>query len=79
MKNFPAKFPALNAGANGKLRLLWIGCGSDDKLLNSNRQLCDWLQSKGIRYTWVELPGQHSYRVWRRDLAQFVPLLFRGE
>lgn len=77
MTNFPALFPSLDAGANKKLRLLWIGCGNDDKLLKSNQQLCDWLQDKGVRYTWVELPGQHSYRVWRRDLAQFAPLLFR--
>ena len=79
MTNFPTLFPALDAGANQKLRLLWIGCGSDDKLLESNRQLCDWLQVKGVQYTWVELPGQHSYRVWRRNLAQFVPLLFQGK
>jgi enterochelin esterase-like enzyme len=70
-------FPALGPGANQKLRLLWIGCGSEDKLLKSNQQLCEWLASRGVRYTWVEKPGQHSYRVWRRDLADFVPLLFR--
>lgn len=70
-------FPALNATANRKLRLLWIGCGSDDGFLKTNQRLCDWLQGRGVRYTWVELPGQHSYRVWRRDLAQFVPLLFQ--
>ena len=78
MTNFPAMFHGLDAGANRKLRLLWIGCGSDDKLLESNRQLCDWLQDRGVQFTWVELPGQHSYRVWRRDLAQFAPLLFQG-
>jgi enterochelin esterase-like enzyme len=78
--NFPTMFPGLDPNAtNKKLRLLWIGCGNDDKLLKSNQQLCDWLQSKGVRYTWVELPGQHSYRVWRRDLAQFVPLLFQDK
>jgi enterochelin esterase family protein len=78
MTNFPTLFPSLDPGAtNKKLRLLWIGCGNDDKLLKPNQQLCDWLQSKRVRFTWVELPGQHSYRVWRPDLAQFVPLLFR--
>jgi enterochelin esterase-like enzyme len=77
--DFPATFPALDAGANRRLRLLWIGCGNDDKLLEPNRHLCDWLQGQGVQYTWVELPGQHSYRVWRRDLAEFVPLLFQGK
>jgi enterochelin esterase-like enzyme len=76
--NFPTMFPGLDSGANKNLRLLWIGCGNDDKnQLKPNEQLCDWLQSKGVRYTWVELQGQHSYRVWRRDLVLFAPLLFR--
>lgn len=78
IKNFASAFPGFNADANGKLRLLWIGCGNDDGLLKPNEQLCQWLQGKGVRYTWVELPGQHSYRVWRRDLAQFAPLLFQN-
>lgn len=77
MTNFNTMFPHLDAGANQQLRLLWIGCGNNDGLLKSNQRLCDWLQTRGVRYTWVELPGQHSYRVWRRDLAQFAPLIFR--
>lgn len=77
LTNVPTMFPNLDAGTNKKLRLLWIGCGNDDKLLTSNQQLCEWLETKGVKYKWVELPGQHSFRVWRRDLAQFVPLLFQ--
>ncbi len=75
--NYATTFPALDSGANKKLRLLWIGCGSDDKLLQGNQRFCEWLAGKGIHYTWVEKPGLHSYRVWRRDLADFVPLLFK--
>jgi enterochelin esterase family protein len=75
--NFPVAFPSLDSTANQKLRLLWIGCGKDDQLNAVNRQLCAWLESKNIRYTWVELPGVHSFLVWRRDLCQFVPLLFQ--
>ncbi|HUA65046.1 MAG TPA: alpha/beta hydrolase-fold protein, partial [Alphaproteobacteria bacterium] len=71
--NYSTTFPTLDAGANKRIRLLWIGCGNDDHLLAGNQRFCDWLQSKDVRFTWVELPGQHSYRVWRRDLAQFVP------
>ena len=77
--NFPAQFPALNAKANDKLRLLWIGCGREDRLIESNKQFCDWLKSQNVRYTWVESPGVHSFRVWRRNLAEFAPLLFQGK
>jgi enterochelin esterase-like enzyme len=77
--NFVSQFPALDEKASRDLRLLWIGCGQQDGLLGSNQKLCEWLKSKGIRYTWVETPGQHSFRVWRRYLADFVPLLFQDK
>jgi enterochelin esterase-like enzyme len=75
--NFVSEFADLNAQANAKLRLLWIACGQQDGLLNVNQQFVDWLKSQNIRCTWVPTPGQHSFRVWRRYLAQFTPLLFR--
>jgi len=75
--NFTEAFPAVNSAINDKLRLLWIGCGNHDQLVTVNRQFCDWLTGRNVRYTWVELPGMHSFLVWRRDLCQFVPLLFQ--
>lgn len=75
--NFPEQFPKLNAGVNGQLRLLWISCGKEDTWLAANRQFCGWLKARDVRYTWTEPPGGHSFRVWRRNLAQFLPLLFQ--
>jgi len=72
-----AAFPGLDAKANEKLRLLWIGCGAEDRLIEGNRKLLEWLKLKGIRNTWVETPGAHTWMVWRRYLAQFAPLLFQ--
>jgi enterochelin esterase-like enzyme len=77
--NFVAQFPALDAKAGDKLSLLWIGCGREDRLIGSNQQLCGWLDTKGVRYTWVETAGTHSFRVWRRYLAEFAPLLFQDK
>ena len=75
--NFSEAFPHVNSAVNDKLRLLWIGCGNHDQLVTVNRQLCGWLTAQNVRHTWVELPGVHSFLVWRRDLCQFVPLLFQ--
>ena len=61
---------------NKGLRLLWIGCGEEDGLISPNQKFCEWLKTKGVRYTWIHSSGQHSFRVWRRYLAQFAPLLF---
>lgn len=75
--NFPEQFPSLDAKANDRLRLLWIACGEQDGLITPNKGLIGWLKAKDIWHTWVPTPGQHSFRVWRRYLADFAPLLFQ--
>lgn len=78
LTNYPVRFPALNADVNKKLRLVWIACGHDDDLYKGNKRFCAWLDDKGVRYTWTEMPGVHTYRVWRPFLAEYVPLLFQN-
>jgi enterochelin esterase-like enzyme len=75
--DFDKEFPGLNASANAQLRLLWIACGTDDHLIEINRSLRAWLASKGIHHVDVETPGAHTWMVWRRNLADLAPLLFR--
>ncbi len=77
LTNFPAAFPALDATANQRLRLLWIACGKSDRLMERNSEFVHWLEGKGVHCTWTEVPGEHSWRVWRRNLATLTPLLFR--
>jgi len=60
-----------------KLRLLWIACGVDDNLVTANRKLIAYLKDKGLTVTAVETPGAHHFNVWRDNLVQFAPLLFR--
>ncbi|MCX6621107.1 MAG: alpha/beta hydrolase-fold protein [Acidobacteria bacterium] len=74
---FDQYYPKLDASANDRLRLLWIACGTSDGLINLNRQLKAWLKAKNVRFTDVETPGDHNWRVWRRNLSMFLPLLFR--
>ena len=75
-EDFNASFPALDAKANQLLHLLWIACGTEDRLIDANRKFRGWLKSKGIRLTEIETPGQHTWMVWRRNLAEFASLLF---
>jgi len=71
------QFPGLDSKANSQLRLLWVSCGRDDRLLGNNHKLRDWLESKQIHFTWLETAGAHSWQVWRRNLADFAALLFQ--
>jgi enterochelin esterase family protein len=71
-----AKALADPRATNGKLRLLWFACGKDDRLVENNRRRAELLQKHGIRYEFRATAGNHSWPVWRRYLAEFVPLLF---
>jgi enterochelin esterase-like enzyme len=75
--DFNTEFPSLDSSANAKLRLLWVACGTDDGLIGINRGVREWLKSKGINHTDIETPGMHTWMVWRRNLSNFAPLLFR--
>jgi enterochelin esterase family protein len=77
LADYSAEFPGVDASANQKLKLLWIACGTDDRLITVNRQFKSWLKNKGVQFTDIETPGMHDWMVWRRNLAAFAPLLFR--
>lgn len=47
-------------------------------LYNSVKGFKEALDKGGIKYAYYESPGTaHEWQTWRRDLAQFAPLLFR--
>ncbi len=61
------------------LRLLWIACGTDEPLLQPNREFIAWLKTKDMPVTQFETPGLHTWMVWRNDLIHFAPLLFQSK
>ena len=70
--------PALDAKANSQLRMLWIVCGTADRLIGVNRQFKDWLKSQGVQFTEQEVPDMgHVWPLWRQNLTDMVPKLFQ--
>jgi enterochelin esterase family protein len=76
-EDFEKDFPGLDAKANQQLRLLWIACGTEDRLITANRKFREWLKAKDVQHVDIETPGMHTWLVWRRNLVEFAPLLFR--
>jgi enterochelin esterase-like enzyme len=76
-ENFAQEFPGFDGSANARVRLLWMACGTDDGLLGINRTFDKWLTAQNITHTDVETAGNHTWMVWRRNLAAFATLLFR--
>jgi enterochelin esterase-like enzyme len=59
------------------LKLLWIGCGKDDGLFPANQALAKFLTGRGVKFTFRETEGAHTWMVWRRYLNELAPLLFQ--
>ena len=62
---------------SANLKLLWIACGTEDHLLQPNRDFITFLKSKNMPVTAIETPGMHDWMVWRDNLTHFAPLLFQ--
>jgi enterochelin esterase-like enzyme len=65
------------AEANRKLKLLWIGCGSEDRLFEGGQAIHKSLTEHKVEYVWVEGPGSHEWQVWRKHLYDFTPRIFK--
>jgi enterochelin esterase-like enzyme len=63
---------------NTNLKQFWISMGGKEDIAYRN---CQAMLSKfdelKIRYTYSEYPGGHTWPVWRRNLYEFAPLLFK--
>jgi enterochelin esterase-like enzyme len=63
---------------NSNIKNLWISMGGQEDIAFNN---CKIMRAKfdelGVKYTYSEYPGGHTWPVWRHDLFQFSQLLFK--
>lgn len=71
--------PALHEAdtVNQQLRLLWIGCGDLDPRWNGHLNLMDELKAQGVKAEFHSSTGGHEWNVWRDQLRQLLPKLFK--
>ena len=58
-------------------KLIWIGCGRTDIVCGGSRVFVQRLEAAKVAYTWREYDGAHQMPVFRRELVDFLPKLFR--
>jgi enterochelin esterase family protein len=75
-RHFPT-FASPDAAKKADYKLFWVACGTDDGLIKPNREFIIWAKAKGLPVTPIETPGAHTWVVWRNNLTNFAPLLFR--
>lgn len=67
-----------NPEINKRTKLLWITIGGpEDIAYNNNYATLAVLDEYNIKYTFVQGTGGHVWDVWRHNLWDFAPLLFR--
>ena len=67
-----------SASVNKNLKQFWIAMGGKDDIAYKNGQLMmEKLKQLNIRYSYSEYPGGHTWPVWRNNLYNFAPLLFK--
>ena len=62
---------------NQKLKVLWLGCGTEDFAYKGVKGMDDLLSQKNVRHVWNPSGGGHSWPNWQVYLSKYAPLLFR--
>jgi enterochelin esterase family protein len=63
---------------NKQVKLFWIGVGKDDMLTGpGDKDFVAALKAAGVTHTFVLSEGRHEWTVWRHNLYDVSPLLFR--
>jgi enterochelin esterase family protein len=58
------------------LKLLWIGCGKEDFLVQTSNATVEMLKKHQFEVVSRESAGGHTWINWRNYLHEFAPLLF---
>lgn len=56
------------------LPFIYLDCGTEDFLYQSNRDFADVLQKKKIPHEFRELPGIHDWKFWDSQVQEFLEL-----
>jgi enterochelin esterase-like enzyme len=67
------------SGASKQLRLLWLSCGDEDRLMDANKNFHASLEQKNVSHLWHVDSGAHSWPVWRNDLYLVAQRLFQDD
>lgn len=65
------------AAARQKLKLLWLSCGDDDRLITFSKRTHDYLFAHDVPHVYYVEPGVHDFKVWKNGLFMFSQFLFK--
>jgi enterochelin esterase-like enzyme len=63
--------------AKKQLKLLWISCGDNDRLITFSKRTHDYLYEHNVPHIYYIEPGVHDFKVWKNGLYMFSQFLFK--
>ncbi len=62
--------------AGVKLPELYLCCGTEDFLLENNREMHDFLDSRNVKHEYIETPGGHDMTFWNEHGTRIIRQMF---
>jgi enterochelin esterase-like enzyme len=62
-----------------RLRLLWVSCGDQDRLMDISKRFHEALEEKKVPHVWHVDSGGHEWSVWKNDLYLLSQMLFQDK
>jgi len=75
--NPPAQLVPDPAAAKKKLKLLWLGCGNQDSLLEVSQEIDSYLKAKGVPHVFHVDGYAHNRIEWSNNLYFFAQQIFK--
>ncbi|MGA2255475.1 MAG: alpha/beta hydrolase-fold protein [Thermoguttaceae bacterium] len=69
----------VSADAAKRLRLMWLSCGDQDRLMDASKLLRSTLVEKKVPHVWHVDSGGHEWPVWKNDLYLLSQMLFQDK
>ncbi|MBS1828085.1 MAG: esterase [Acidobacteria bacterium] len=62
---------------NRKLKVLWLGCGTEDFAYPGVKGMAELFSKRNVKHVWNESGAGHSWPNWQVYLSKYAQLLFR--
>ncbi len=62
---------------NGKFPKIYMCCGTEDFLIENNREMHRFLESENVSHVYEESPGAHDWNFWNEYLPKIAEWMFR--
>ena len=76
-ENAPETLVKKILASNGQIAMpeIYMACGTEDFLVQNNREMHRFLEENKVDHTYLEWPGVHNMKFWQEALQKFIPIV----